>query len=266
MSNRNISENALKVLQQRYFQQGEDWNALCRRVADAVASAEREEDRKKWSDVFYDMIYRRDFLPNSPTLMNAGTDMGQLSACFVLPVEDSMEGIFDAIKNAALIHKSGGGTGFSFSRLRASGATVKSTGGVASGPISFMQVFDAATDVIKQGGKRRGANMGVLMVDHPDILQFINCKEDQNKINNFNLSVGLTADFMEAVENGDDYPLIDPHTKQEVERLNAREVFDIIVKHAWDNGEPGILFMDRINDDNKLSKIGAIEATNPCGY
>ena len=270
-----ISKNALTVLEKRYLGKDEDGNlietvdGMFRRVADTIASADAKYDSTvdtvALSREFYELMTELRFLPNSPTLMNAGRMLGQLSACFVLPVEDSMEGIFDSVKNAALIHKSGGGTGFSFSRLRQSGSAVRSTGGVASGPVSFMKVFNAATEAVKQGGTRRGANMGVLRIDHPDILEFINCKEDNKEITNFNISVGITEAFMEAVEKQSDYDLIDPKTGQAVGHLSAEKVFDMIVEHAWQNGEPGIIFLDRLNRDNVTPTQGEIESTNPCG-
>lgn len=271
----NISENARTVLERRYLikddngQPLEKVEDLFRRVAKTIAQSDlihdKNADVKKTENTFYKMMTGLEFLPNSPTLMNAGRPLGQLSACFVLPVEDTMEDIFETIKQAALIHKSGGGTGFSFSRIRQQGSAVNSTGGVASGPISFMKVFNMATEAVKQGGTRRGANMGILRVDHPDILAFIDCKANNKDITNFNISVGLTEEFMNAVEADEEYALMDPHTRQPVSTLRAREVFDKIVDAAWRNGEPGIIFLDRLNRDNVVPSQGAIESTNPCG-
>ena len=271
----NISENSRKVLEKRYLKKDmkgsvtetpkDMFKRVSRNIAKADAHYSKKADLKRIEEDFYSTISKFEFLPNSPTLMNAGRELQQLSACFVLPIRDSMEGIFDSLKSAALIHKSGGGTGFSFSGLRSKNSVVRSTGGVASGPVSFMKVFDAATQAVKQGGTRRGANMGILRIDHPDILEFITCKESNKDITNFNISVLVTDDFMKKVETGETYSLIDPHSKKKVEELNAREVFELIVKMAHKNGEPGIIFGDRLNRDNPTPKIGTIEATNPCG-
>ncbi|MDR0816325.1 MAG: vitamin B12-dependent ribonucleotide reductase [Desulfovibrio sp.] len=271
-----LSSNTEVVLQKRYLRKtpegclDESPRDLFWRVASAVAAEEvRYEKSSCRSDdlarEFYDMMTSWKFLPNSPTLMNAGTDLGQLSACFVLPVGDSIEEIFDAVKYAAMIHKSGGGTGFSFSRLRPKESRVGSTGGVASGPVSFLRIFNTATEQIKQGGTRRGANMGILRVDHPDILDFIRAKEKEGEFNNFNLSVGLTEVFMQAVERDEHYDLRAPNTGEVTQRLRARDVFELLVNKAWQSGDPGIVFLDRINRDNPTPDQGEIESTNPCG-
>jgi len=271
-----LNPNAEVVLQKRYLKKGLDGKPIESpkemfwRVASGIASMEENYPNSSWeaeelARTFYTMMTQYDFLPNSPTLMNAGTELGQLAACFVLPVGDSMDEIFDAVKHAALIHKSGGGTGFSFTRLRPKDSRVGSTGGVASGPISFLKIFNTATEQVKQGGTRRGANMGILRVDHPDILEFIRAKEREGDLNNFNLSVALTEKFMNSVENDEEYPLVAPHTGEIVEYLKAREVFELLVRKAWESGDPGIIFLDRINRDNPTPDQGEMESTNPCG-
>lgn len=270
-----LSENARKVLEARYLRRDdkgtviESPEELFRRVAKGVSEAELlhggESSVLRWQERFYDMMSSLEFLPNSPTLMNAGTPLGQLSACFVLPVEDTIEDIFEAVKDMALIQRTGGGTGFSFSRLRPKGSVVLSTGGQSSGPVSFMKIFDSATENIKQGGRRRGANMGVLRVDHPDILDFVEAKLEEGALKNFNLSVGITDAFMEALSRGGAYELIDPRSREVTGHLRAPEVFEKIAECAWRTGDPGVLFLDTINRFHPLRSLGEIESTNPCG-
>ncbi len=271
-----LTPNAELVLAKRYFTKAEDGTpvedsrSLFWRVASTIAHEETSYPNSSWEEealarAFYGLMASGTFLPNSPTLMNAGHQLGQLSACFVLPVGDSIEEIFDAVKYAAMIHKSGGGTGFSFSRIRPKESRVGSTGGVASGPVSFLRIFNTATEQIKQGGTRRGANMGILRIDHPDILEFISAKEKEGEFNNFNLSVGLTEAFMQAVEAGENYPLVAPNNGEVRGYLNAQEVFSLLVNKAWASGDPGIVFLDRINRDNPTPDQGEIESTNPCG-
>ncbi len=270
-----LTVNAVKVLERRYLLRDEDGNIietpsqLFRRVTKAIAGVEPRfnpaADLKALEDAFYSLMANREFMPNTPTLMNAGAPLGQLSACFVLPVGDSVSDIFDTLKNMALIHQSGGGTGFSFSHLRPKGDMVRSTKGVASGPVSFMKIFDVATGVMKQGGKRRGANMGILNADHPDIFEFTVAKSDETTLSNFNISVGATDEFMAAVARNGDWSLINPRTRQEVRKVRAAELFELIVNNTWRTGDPGMVFLDEINRHNPTPHLGRLEATNPCG-
>ncbi len=271
-----ISENSRKVLERRYLKKDKEGrisempDEMFRRVAHEIASVDKIygynlNEISYTEEAFFQMMMNLEFMPNSPTLMNAGRPLGQLSACFVLPIHDSMESIFDALKCTAIIHKSGGGTGFSFSQLREKNSLVQATGGVASGPVSFLKVFDSATQAVKQGGTRRGANMGILRIDHPDILEFIACKEKDKEISNFNISVSITDKFWQALEKGEDYELVSPLTGKTVKKLSSHKVFDLIVKSAHRNGEPGLIFIDRMNEFNPTPELGAYEATNPCG-
>jgi len=268
-----LTVNALEVLNRRYLLKDEteriveDPAQMFLRVAKAVANVDRNYggDPRESEKIFYGMMTRLEFIPNSPTIFNAGTELGQLSACFVLPVEDSLESIFGAVTNMALIEKSGGGVGFDFSRLRPKGDIVMSTKGVASGPVSFMRVFDTATEVIKAGGKRRGAMMGVLRVDHPDVIEFITSKQTPGLLSNFNISVAITDEFMKTLEEDGEYWLINPRNKERVRELKARDVWDLMAKSAWSSGDPGVIFIDEVNRHNPTPEIGRIESTNPCG-
>jgi len=268
-----LTVNALEVLKARYLLRDEKENIietpaqLFERVAKAIAKVDKKygDEAEKSEKIFYEMMAKLEFLPNSPTLFNAGTTIGQLSACFVLPVPDSLDGIFTALKNMALIEQTGGGVGFNFSQLRPKGDIVRSTKGVASGPVSFMRIFDVATEVIKAGGKRRGAMMGILRVDHPDILEFITAKQNPTFLSNFNVSVAVTDEFMQAVAADEEYWLVNPRNKEKVRGLKAREVWNLIARSAWASGDPGVIFIDEINRHNPTPQVGRIEATNPCG-
>lgn len=267
-----LSDNALTVLRSRYLKRDNE-GKLCEtpeelfhRVAKAIAGVEKNnQSARHWEKRFFEALSSLDFLPNSPTLMNAGTPLGQLSACFVLPVEDSLDSIFSTLKNTALIHQSGGGTGFNFSKLRPQGDYIKTTSGESSGPVSFMKIYDAATGQIKQGGKRRGANMGILNIDHPDIEEFITCKLDTIVLNNFNISVGMSDAFMKAAINDADWELKHPRTKKTVKKLKAKKLWQQIIENAWKTGDPGLIFLDKIQESNPTPKLGTIDATNPCG-
>ncbi|MBI5051024.1 MAG: adenosylcobalamin-dependent ribonucleoside-diphosphate reductase [Nitrospirae bacterium] len=268
-----LTENALTILRARYLLKDEQGNILetpeemIRRVAKTIAGPESlyGGNPQEWEGKFYDIMSNLLFLPNTPALINAGKDIGQLAACFVLPVDDSMKSIFDSLKNAALILQSGGGTGFSFSKLRPRADLVKSTGGIASGPVSFMRIYNTATEVIKQGGARRGANMGILKIDHPDIIEFIKIKRNEKELTNFNISVAVTDVFMQALKDDSEYDLINPRNRRVMGRVRAHDVFNEIVESAWETGDPGLVFIDRINRDNPTPHIGEIESTNPCG-
>ncbi len=268
-----LTVNALEVLKQRYLLRDENErivespDSLFRRVAKAVAASEKRSGERaaETERIFYKMISQLEFMPNSPTLFNAGTQLGQLSACFVLPVEDSLEGIFNAAKNMALIEQSGGGVGFDFSRLRPRGDIVRSTKGVASGPVSFMRIFDASTEIIKAGGKRRGAMMSVLRVDHPDLLEFITSKQQSGFLSNFNISVAITDEFMKAVDEGGEYWLVNPRNSEKTRKLVARDVWNLVARSAWMSGDPGVIFIDEVNRHNPTPLVGKIESTNPCG-